>query len=82
MVQRVVILLAASLALGAFGYACQNRTDHNSSNPVAAATPAPLIIPISDGFDYPVGETPYVTQAKDRAGWRDPSNYIDARRSL
>jgi murein DD-endopeptidase MepM/ murein hydrolase activator NlpD len=33
------------------------------------ASPTPLIIPTSDGFDYPVGKTGRVTQANDGDGW-------------
>jgi murein DD-endopeptidase MepM/ murein hydrolase activator NlpD len=36
---------------------------------VSVASPAPLIIPVSDGFDYPVGNSKRLTQANDGDGW-------------
>lgn len=43
------------------------------ANPAAASTP--LIIPTSDGFDYPVGGSKRVTQANDGDGWYNARDF-------
>ena len=41
----------------------------------AEATPNPIIIPVSDGFDYPFGSAKYSKREKHEAGWYDAQGF-------
>src|SRR5262245_27585087 len=41
----------------------------------AAPTSTPVNIPIADGFDFPVGRTGTVTEAKDRDSWYNAQDF-------
>ena len=68
---------------GAGWYFFVNRNDSRSlaqafaEKPAQTAmpSPTPINIPISNGFDYPVGKTKSVTQAKDRDGWYNAQDF-------
>lgn len=61
-------LIAASILVACTG-SRQSLTNNQPSPPATTPQPTPLIIPVSDGFDYPVGRKSYVTQAQDGDGW-------------
>lgn len=42
---------------------------------MAVAHPTPLVIPLSDGFDYPVGRGARVTQRSDGDGWYNAQDF-------
>lgn len=66
----ITLLILAALSGGAW-YARRKLPVNAGSTqaPITTASPAPLLIPVSDGFDYPVGSSKRVTQAKDGDGW-------------
>lgn len=69
------LLILAALS----GAACQahRRAPGAAKSPLAgpAVSTTPLIIPISDGFDYPVGSSKRVSQAKDGDGWYNARDF-------
>ncbi len=78
-----IYLIVAALALAAivasYGisrYTRQSYTNTQATTPrVNAATPAPALIPVSDGFDYPVGRARGVTEARDGDGWYNAQDF-------
>lgn len=70
-------LLALAVLIGSG--ACSNPHQSSASNPplqqVATPQPTPLVIPISDGFDYPVGRIGRVSQALDGDGWYNAQDF-------
>jgi murein DD-endopeptidase MepM/ murein hydrolase activator NlpD len=63
----IALLLAALLAIG--WYARRKQMSAARIPAESIVSPTPLVIPISDGFDYPVGNSKRVTQANDGDGW-------------
>lgn len=72
-----VILVALVLAAGAFWYGRQSRTSARADRPSQSQvpTPTPVAIPISDGFDYPFGNSKASTKAKDGDGWYNAQDF-------
>lgn len=73
MSRRAVFLITA-LALFALlscvlYYALRKRPDISANQTASVPSITPLVIPVSNGFDYPVGKQRGVTQAMDGDGW-------------
>jgi murein DD-endopeptidase MepM/ murein hydrolase activator NlpD len=67
--RHVTSLLALVVISGAFWGGCRrSHTDDQPRRQAETAEPTPAI-PVSDGFDYPVGRAAHVTQAMDGDGW-------------
>lgn len=64
-----LLTLAHGLISGAFWLGCRSLTQDRSTGQTEVTQPTPVNIPVSDGFDYPVGRTGRVTEAKDNDGW-------------
>jgi murein DD-endopeptidase MepM/ murein hydrolase activator NlpD len=65
-----LLTLASCIVSGAFWCGCRRGDTNNQTQRHAeAAQPTPTNIPVSDGFDYPVGRAARVTEAKDGDGW-------------
>lgn len=66
--------------VSAFSLACGNRATNQAPKQVAAAqpTPTPLVIPVSDGFDYPFGgDADQATRKRDMSGWYNAQDFGD-----
>lgn len=73
-------LIATSLTLIVLGIlgACTNSpqsTNNNHSSSQVAPQPTPTDIPVSDGFDYPIGSAARATQANDGDGWYNAQDF-------
>ena len=66
-VRSLIFLLI--LVSGAFWFGCRSLTNDRSREQPGVTQPTPVNIPISDGFDYAVGRTGHVTEARDGDGW-------------
>jgi hypothetical protein len=65
-----LLMLALGIVSGAFFGGCRRGDTNNQTQRQAeAAQPTPANIPVSDGFDYPVGRAARVTEANDGDGW-------------
>lgn len=71
----VFAAVTLGLALGAFWYARRSFSTEQSFTPARAEQAQPILIPSSDGFDYAVGSTGYVTEANDKDGWYNAQDF-------
>jgi murein DD-endopeptidase MepM/ murein hydrolase activator NlpD len=71
----ITLLILAALSGGVW-YAKRRPPDAERAAPAPpAVSSTPLIIPISDGFDYPIGGYKRVTQANDGDGWYNARDF-------
>ncbi|HEY0322741.1 MAG TPA: M23 family metallopeptidase [Pyrinomonadaceae bacterium] len=63
-----IAFILAALSVGVW-YARRKQLSAATTTPQSIVSPAPLIIPLSDGFDYPVGNSKRVSEANDGDGW-------------
>ncbi|PYS51788.1 MAG: peptidase M23 [Acidobacteria bacterium] len=66
---KILLALTVTLIFVACRDSSRSSINNQASQPIATPQPTPLIIPVSDGFDYPVGRKGYATEAKDGDGW-------------
>ncbi|HVG32376.1 MAG TPA: M23 family metallopeptidase [Pyrinomonadaceae bacterium] len=76
-IYHIAVFAAAALGLtlGAFRYARRTFSTDQSVIPARAEQTTPIVIPVSDGFDYAVGNTRYVTEANDKDGWYNAQDF-------
>ncbi|MCA1557811.1 MAG: M23 family metallopeptidase [Acidobacteria bacterium] len=76
----IALILFAALSSAAL-YALRKQPGKQAARPesIAAPTPAPIIIPASDGFDYPIGKSRRSTQANDGDGWYTAQDFGENR---
>ena len=71
--RRLVAYLSIAFILvllyGGLRYARRRQPRVATTESASRAAPAQAVIPVSDGFDYPVGESGRATGAKDGDGW-------------
>ncbi len=57
--------------------ACVSKSQ-NSTNAQPQTTPSQnRVVPYADGFDYPIGKTATVTEAKDKDGWYNAQDFTE-----
>lgn len=79
MSRRALFLIIALVLFAALScvlwYAFRKRPDVQANQAKNFPSPTPLVIPVSDGFDYPVGTQRGVTQAMDGDGWYNAQDF-------
>lgn len=65
----IALLLFATLAVALLLLATRKRSEIQAGPPASLPSSTPLVIPVSDGFDYPVGQQKRVTEGLDGDGW-------------
>jgi murein DD-endopeptidase MepM/ murein hydrolase activator NlpD len=71
-----LLVLAISLVVaGVFYYSRQRKSLDSNAVVVSAEQPTRQEVDASDGFDYPVGNNGFVTQAKDKDGWYNAQDF-------
>jgi len=71
----MALIILAALSGGAW-YASRRLPEVEKTAPAnPAISSTPLIIPVSDGFDYPVGTSKRTTQANDGDGWYNARDF-------
>lgn len=72
----VIALLVCAFVMTASALWCGCRSSmQEQPQQTGVAQPSPVNIPVSDGFDYPVGRKGPVTQAKDGDGWYNAQDF-------
>ena len=71
----IVILLAIVAACSEFRRTGRSQTNSETDARVTVPQATPISIPVSDGFDYPVGDRRKVSQAKDGDGWYNAQDF-------
>ena len=73
------ILFAALYGAALYVFRRQKEPPRPESIANPTPTPTPLIIPVSDGFDYPVGNSKRVTGKMDGDGWYTAQDFGENR---
>jgi murein DD-endopeptidase MepM/ murein hydrolase activator NlpD len=71
----IIFVFAISLAVVGLNGCGGSTPARTAPRDVIAAPTAEVKIPISDGFDFPVGKTGTVTEAKDRDAWYNAQDF-------
>ena len=74
---HAIILSALTIGLifAAVLSACKNHSTGPSSKVGEMVQPTPIVIPVSDGFDYPFGKVNLHNRAKEKVGWYDAQDF-------